>query len=106
LKSCIDYYKQLQTEFPQDKFGWEGDIKGSMTYQSGNLLNIKIDHYTYTGGAHGYHGLRSLLFNPETRKSIPIIQLFKDRLVFKAFAEKNSDKKIKCRPIKRSIQAA
>lgn len=95
LKSFIDSYEQLQKEFPKDKFGWEGDIKGSVTYQSENILNIQIDHYTYTGGAHGYHGLRSLLFNTETGKSISVNQLFKDRDLFKAFAEKKFREKYK-----------
>jgi hypothetical protein len=95
LKSFIDSYEQLQKEFPNDKFGWEGDIKGSVTYQSENILNIKIDHYTYTGGAHGYHGLRSLIFILETGKSISVNELFKDRAVFKAFAEKKFREKYK-----------
>jgi hypothetical protein len=51
-------------------------------------LNIEINHYTFTGGAHGYQGLRSLIFNPDTGKSIPNDQLFKDKNAFKAFAEK------------------
>jgi hypothetical protein len=105
LKLFIDSYEQLQKECPQDKFGWEGDIKGSVTYQSGNLLNIKIDHHTYTGGAHGYHGLRSLLFNPETGTSISTNQLFKDQALYEAFAEKNLEKNIKFLLIKRLIQA-
>ena len=88
LSSFIGSYETLQKEFPKDKFGWEAQIKGSVTYQSENLLNIEIDHYTFTGGAHGYQGQRSLLFNPNTGKSISNRELFIDQDVFKAFAEK------------------
>jgi hypothetical protein len=41
-------------EFPNDTFGWEAKIEGSVKYQSESVLNIEINHYTYTGGAHGY----------------------------------------------------
>jgi hypothetical protein len=58
-------------------------------------LNIEIKHYSYTGGAHGYQGLRSLIFDPETGKSIPNNNLFKDRNAFKAFAEKKFRAKYK-----------
>jgi hypothetical protein len=95
LKSFIDSYEQLQKKFPQDKLGWQGDINRSVTYQSENLLNIKIDHYTYSSGAHGYRGLRSLLFNPETGTSISANQLFKEQALLKAFAEKKFREKYK-----------
>ena len=58
-------------------------------------MNIEIKHYTYTGGAHGYQGLRSLLFDPNTGKYIPNSQLFKDPNAFKAFAEKKFRAKYK-----------
>ena len=51
-------------------------------------MNIRIDHYTFTGGAHGYEGLQSLLFDPDTGKSISNDKLFKNKNAFKAFAEK------------------
>jgi len=88
LASFIGSYEKLQKDYPNDTFGWEGDIQGSIKYQSDKLLNIEIDHYTYTGGAHGYQGLRSLLFDPQTGKIIPNDQLFNDIANFKAFAEK------------------
>jgi hypothetical protein len=59
---------------------WEAEIEGSIKYQSDRILNLQIKHYTYTGGAHGYQGLRSFAFNPASGKSIPNNQLFKDRM--------------------------
>jgi hypothetical protein len=88
LNSFIGSYEQLRKEYPKDVFGWEAEIEGSIKYQSDSILNLQIKHYTYTGGAHGYQGLRSLLFDPETGKSISNNQLFKDPNAFKAFAEK------------------
>ena len=88
LSSFIGSYEKLQKEYPKDVFGWEAEIEGSVKYQSDSILSIEIKHYTYTGGAHGYQGLRSVIFDPETGKSIPNNKLFKDRNAFKAFAEK------------------
>jgi hypothetical protein len=47
----IDSYEKPK-EFPNDTFGWEAKIEGSVKYQSESVLNIEINHYTYTGGAH------------------------------------------------------
>lgn len=104
LASFIDSYEKLQKEFPNDKFGWEADIEGSVKYQSDAVLNIEIKHYTYTGGAHGYHGLRSLLFDPNTGKSLSNEELFNDKVAFKAFAEKKFRAKYKI-PANKSINA-
>ena len=104
LTSFINSYEKLQKEFPKDKFGWEADIKGSVKYQSENILNIEINHYTYTGGAHGYQGLRSLLFDPNTGKSITNDELFIDKASFKALAEKKFRAKYKI-PASKSINS-
>ncbi len=104
LTSFIDSYEKLQKEFPNDTFGWEAKIEGSVKYQSQSVLNIEINHYTYTGGAHGYQGLRSLLFDPSTGKSIPNVELFHDKNAFMAFAEKKFRAKYKI-PANKSINA-
>jgi hypothetical protein len=104
LTSFIDSYEKLQKEFPKDTFGWEGKIEGSVKYQSDSILNIEIKHYTFTGGAHGYEGLRSLIFDPETGKYIPNNQLFKNKNAFMAFAEKKFRAKYKI-PENKSINA-
>ena len=104
LASFINSYETLQKEFPNDTLGWEAKINGRVKYQSETILNIAIDHYTYTGGAHGYQGLRSLIFDPSTGKSIANDALFTDKKSFKAFAEKKFRAKYKI-PAKQSINA-
>jgi hypothetical protein len=47
---------------PEEALSWEAEIEGSIKYQSDRILNLQIKHYTYTGGAHGYQGLRSFAF--------------------------------------------
>jgi hypothetical protein len=104
VNSFIDSYEQLRKEYPKDVLGWEAAIEGSVNYQSDSILNLKIKHYTYTGGAHGYQAQRSLLFDPKTGKSIPNNQLFKIRNAFKAFAEKKFRNKYNI-PENKSINA-
>lgn len=86
--SFIDSYEEMHKKFPSETFGWEAKIIGNIEFQSDQILNIKIDHYTFTGGAHGYQGFRSLLFDPKTGKVIFNDQIFKNPKEFKAFAEK------------------
>lgn len=93
--SFIGSYEEMHKKFPNETFGWQGKIKGNLEFKSGQIINIKIDHYTFTGGAHGYQGYRSLLFNPKTGKTIFSDQLFKNEKEFKAFAEKAFRQKYK-----------
>jgi hypothetical protein len=88
LSSFIGSYEKLHADFPEDTFGWSAKVEGRVTYHSASILNIEIKHYTYTGGAHGYQGVRSLLFDSNTGKTILIKNIFKDLEAFKAFAEK------------------
>ena len=84
----IKSYEEMHKKFPTETFGWEGKITGNIEFESDQILNIKIDHYTFTGGAHGYQGYRSILFNRKTGKFIFNEDLFKNEKEFKAFAEK------------------
>ena len=102
--SFIASYEEMHKKFPQETYGWEGKIKGNVEFRSDQIINIKIDHYTFTGGAHGYQGFRSLLFNAKTGKTIFSGQIFKNEKEFKAFAEKAFREKYKI-PAKSNINA-
>lgn len=104
-KSFIASYEEMREKFPNDTFGWEAKIIGNVEFQSDSILNLKVDHYTFTGGAHGYQGYRSLLFNAKTGKAILNNQLFKNEKDFKAFAEKAFRAKYKI-PAEANINAS
>lgn len=95
MTSFINSYEELKKEFPDETLGWEAKIDAKVDYSSDKVLNIKLNHYTYTGGAHGYEGNRSLLFNPETGKELTRKDFLKDEAGFKAFAENEFRKKYK-----------
>ena len=88
LSSFINSYETTKEEIPDATFGWEANIEGTIKYQSEQLINIEIDHYTFTGGAHGYEGLQSLLFDPNTGKTIPNDALFQKLSELKNMVEK------------------
>lgn len=104
LDSFIASYDEMKQKNPKEIFGWEGKIEGEVVYESDSILNIKIKHYTFTGGAHGYEGTRSLLFDPNTGKNIPNEFLFRDLNKFKAFAENKFRTKYKI-PTEENINA-
>jgi hypothetical protein len=88
VSSFIQSFENTKEAFPDSTFGWEANIEGTVKYQSENLINIEIDHYTFTGGAHGYEGIQSLLFDPKTGKTIPNDNLFKNTAELKKMVEK------------------
>jgi hypothetical protein len=75
-------------KFPNDTFGWEAKIEGSVKYQSESVLNIEINHYTYTVALTDIKDCVLYFFDPSTGKSIPNVALFRDKNAFMAFAEK------------------
>jgi hypothetical protein len=87
LTAFIKSYEDLQKQNPLDVFGWEAKVEGKVKYQTDSILNIELKHYSFTGGAHGYQGIRSLIFNPLTGKSIKNKDLFINVNSFKKFAE-------------------
>ena len=88
LADFVGQYQKLITQNPTEPFGWDAKVDAKVKHLSETLLNIEINFYSYTGGAHGYQGLRSVFLDPSTGKSIPNAKLFKNEIVFKNFAEK------------------
>lgn len=95
LASFIDSYKNFTNDFPSYKLPWEATVDGKVIYQSAAVICIEINHYSFTGGAHGNGGLQSLLVDATTGKMIPNDKLFTNLNDFKAFAEKEFRKTYK-----------
>lgn len=94
MTSFIKSYEELKKDFAES-FPWEAKIKARVDYQSDSIINIKLNNYMFTGGAHGYEGNRSLIFNAKTGRSLSYDQVFKDKKAFTAFAEKKFREKYK-----------
>ena len=88
LASFTTSYQKFISDFPDYNLPWESTVDAKVIYQSDALICIEINHYSFTGGAHGNGGLQSLLVDATTGKKIPNDKLFKNSDDFKAFAEK------------------
>lgn len=84
--SFITSYEGLKKEYAEE-VGWEANLKAKITFQTENLLNIKVEYYIFTGGAHGYFGVKSLLFDVQTGQSLTTQNLFSDMEKLEAYAE-------------------
>lgn len=95
MKAFIDSYDKLKEEYADERPGWEAKIEATVAYTSDKILNIKLHNYTFTGGAHGYDGNRSLIFDKVTGKSLEMNDILKDTVAFKVLAEKKFREKFK-----------
>lgn len=95
MTAFINSYDQMKEEYTDERPGWEAKIDAKVDYTSENILNIKLENYTFTGGAHGYQGLRSLIFDKKTGKSLERNDILKDTVNFKIMAEKKFREKYK-----------
>lgn len=87
MKSFISSFEQMQKKFPEEIIPWECRLKGEVTYQSEDLVAIKVNYYNYTGGAYGFTGVRSVLIDKVKGKSLQALDLFRDIDEFKKVAE-------------------
>lgn len=86
--SFVSLFTKLKSELKQDKIpSWEASTKTKVGYQSNKMLNVVIDYYVFTGGAHGYGAVRSLLFDAKTGKILPLSEIFSDIEKVKSLAE-------------------
>lgn len=97
--SFIASYEDLKKKYPKEALGWEGSIDAAVTRRSDSLIAVRLSHFTYTGGAHGYAGVRSLLFDPKTGHAFVYRDIFNDLKGFTDYAEKQFRKKFGINPM-------
>lgn len=104
MDSFIGSYDSFKKQYPDEDVPWEAKIKATVDYQTDSIINIKLNNYMFTGGAHGYEGNRSLLFDAKTGHSLTRKDIFKDEKGFTALAEKKFREKFKI-PAGKNINA-
>jgi len=87
FSNFVKSYEDFAKEYPDSPGGWEATVKGSVEYDSPQLLNIKIDAYTMTGGAHGLGTMTSLLFDPATGRELSLTDIVSDTAALSRMAE-------------------
>lgn len=76
LKEDVDYFT-----------AWEGIANATINYQSSKLLNLTVDFYAFTGGAHGNGASFSFFIDTKTGKQIKKENLFSNLKGFTKLAE-------------------
>ncbi len=98
LASFIGTYKELEKELDQEMIGWEASGTSEVHYQDDKIINIKVEYYIFTGGAHGYSGLNSFIFDLETGKTLALEDFITDIDKFTKLAERKFREKFKITP--------
>ncbi len=88
MQSFTKSYHNLQQRFNDETVAWEAEITGEVTYEDQSVITIKLDSYTYTGGAHGYGATTFLNFEKQNGVELENHQLFEDYEGFETVAEK------------------
>lgn len=84
----ITTYEGFVNENPDYPGAWEADITSTVEYNTPEILNIKIESYTMTGGAHGNPNTTSLLFDSKNGKGLTMTDIVNDTIAISEIAEK------------------
>lgn len=87
MNSFLDSFEEMQERYPEEIIPWEATIDAKVGYQSDELINIEVSYYNYSGGVHGFSGIKSLLFDKENGRSLTKKDLFKDENAIEKLAE-------------------
>ncbi|OIQ19338.1 MAG: hypothetical protein BM557_06440 [Flavobacterium sp. MedPE-SWcel] len=93
-ESFVKSYTDLKKEYPDETAVWEGSVKAAVAHRTDDLINVVIEYYTFTGGAHGNAGIQSLLFDPKTGHHFANREIFNDLKGFTDYAEKKFRKQL------------
>jgi hypothetical protein len=80
-------YTQMKALYPDEAAGWKAEINAVVSFEDPERLSIKLDAYTFTGGAHGYGATRYLNFDKKKGAELEPWELFKDQEAFVRYAE-------------------
>ena len=85
--SFIQSYEAIKLEFPKEGSAWIAKVNGKVIRQTPKMLSIVLEHYVFSGGAHGYKGYQSFNFDPTTGHRYTNKELFKAIDSFAAIVE-------------------
>lgn len=85
--SFIQSYETIKLDFPQEGSSWTAKVNGKVIRQKPKMLSISLEHYVFSGGAHGYKGYQSFNFDPTTGHRYTNNELFKTITPFSELVE-------------------
>lgn len=88
LKKFTKMYHQTKKELEIENYlNWEFNCQQSVYYQTDRFVNLKLEHYQFTGGAHGYGAVQSIMVDAKTGKRLGYEKLFTEIEAIKNLAE-------------------
>ncbi len=78
---------------------WELKVDGKIVYQSDKIVSIKLENYSFTGGAHPNSNVCMLNFDAQTGQLLQLKDIITDMEEFVAIINNRQDKKREKRPI-------
>jgi hypothetical protein len=90
ISNFIDSFRSANLEFPDSPAiqGYEFTNTSVVGFENKSLLSLKMETYSYWGGAHGYSSTSYLNFDKEIPELLTTEKLLKDEGKFKELAEK------------------
>ena len=82
-------YRDYQPDVPSelDFGGYDADVRVSKSYENEDWVSLRMTHYLFTGGAHGYGSTTFTNIDVSTGLELPLEDLFTDIENFTALVE-------------------
>ena len=90
IDEAIDQFKKQFDELKEDyeqAVPWEVTLDGEVSYQSESMVSIRLNSYSFTGGAHGYGATSFVNFDAMTGEQLEVEDLFSDLDEFTSYCE-------------------
>ncbi|MGB0787961.1 MAG: RsiV family protein [Marinirhabdus sp.] len=84
----VESYTQRAAAYPDLAVAYEVTVSVSEIYRAPALRCLKMEQWSYTGGAHGYGSTGFENFDPRTGTRVTTAMLLRDSAGFTAYAEK------------------
>ncbi len=79
-------YEDLKEDY-QQAAPWETTVDGEVSYKSDRVISVRMESYSFTGGAHGYGATSFVNFDAKTGEQLQVEALFKDAKGFASHCE-------------------
>ncbi len=87
MDSFIKGFQEVQQTFADETLPWEAEINAEIVFEDAHLLTIRLNSYTFTGGAHGNGSTTLLNFDKNSNQELENHELFSDLEGFEKLAE-------------------
>jgi hypothetical protein len=89
-KLVVEFFNEYEgfvSDFPDFEMPWAIEIKGKVLYNSGSIVSLELENYSFTGGAHPNYETSLLSFDLIEKKTLSIEDIISDKEKLKAIAE-------------------